>query len=271
MLSGIEIRNAAGVLVLTLPLGIPNPEAAYRIVDIQGLGPVKAEIATSRYAAQDGAALHGTRLGMRNIVLKLSYNVLYAANQTVEALRRDLYTYFPPEGEVYLRFSNDRYATTEIKGIVESNEPTIFSKDPEVQISILCVDSRFTALAPVVIDSYNDVSINPSIPGMGGSGFLLELFVNRTLSKVTLVNGIHPNIVFEESLIANDVLRISTSRGKKYVDRFRGGVNTGVLNGITSGSLAMQLDARTTNFQVLTGGPSDIPLKLTFTPNYVGI
>ncbi len=270
MLAGIEVRNAVGTLVLTLPISVSIPEARYRVKDIDGLGPVKAEISTSSYASQDGGVLHAAKTGMRNIVLKLGYNVDYAANQTVEALRRDLYTYFPPKGEVTLRFLNQSYGTVEIKGIVETCDPVLFAKDPEVQISILCVDPRFTSLAPVIIDGFNNIAVNPVQVGMGGSGFLMELFINRSISQVTIVNLLTPDIVIEDAFLAGDVLRVSTARGKKYVDRFRG-TNAGILNSLKSGSMAMMVDSRTTSFKVNVAGASDIPFRLTFTPNYLGV
>lgn len=271
MLSGIEVRNPIDSNVLSLMFRRSALSTPYLVKSIDGLGPVKAEIATSSYGSQNGGLVKATRLGMRTIVIKLGYAPDYLGNQTIENLRRDLYSYFPPKGEVTLRVLNDAYQSVDIKGVVESNEPVIFTKDPEVQITILCVEPLFTALSPVIYNSFNNTVINPSEKNMGETGFLLELFVNRTISQVTVSNGLSTDLVYAGELISGDALKISTIRGKKYVDRFRNGVNVGVLDNLASGAMNMYLDARTSVFKVTASGANDIPLKLTLTSKYLGL
>jgi hypothetical protein len=204
-------------------------------------------------------------------VIKLGYAPNYPGDQTIENLRRDLYSYFPPKGEVSLRFINDAQQSVDIKGVVESNDPLIFTKDPEVQISIICVEPLFTALLPVVYDGLNNAPIDPSEKNMGETGFLFELFVNQTISQVTVANGLSTDLVYGGELLAGDVLRISTVRGKKYVDRFRNGVNAGVLDNLVSGAMNMYIDSKTPEFMVTTSTTTDIPFRLTLTPKYIGL
>lgn len=271
MLSGIEVRNAIDSDMLSLMFKRSALSAPYLVKSVDGLGPVKAEISTSSYGSQNGGLVQATRLGMRNIVMKLGYAPNYLGDQTIENLRRDLYSYFPPKGEVILRVLNDAHQSVDIKGVVESNDPVIFAKDPEVQITIVCVEPLFTALLPVIYNGFNNTPIDPSEKNMGETGFLFELFVNRTISQVTIANGISTNLVYGGELLAGDVLRISTVRGKKYVDRFRNGVNAGVLDNLVSGAMNMYIDSRTSAFTVTTSGTNDIPVRLTLTPKYLGL
>ena len=271
MLTGIEVRNKKGKLVLTLPVAASKLGDPYITKDIEGLGPVKADISTAGYANHDGGVLQASRVGLRNITFKVGYRPDYRSNQSVQTLRRELYSYFPPKGEVRLRILSDDYQSVDIVGTVESHDPVLFTQDPEVQISVLCVDPDLKAITETSISSFNNLPIIVSYFGTSASGFLFELFVNRPVSLVTLKNNVNPNIVYSTPLIAGDVLSISTIRGDKYVRRTRGGVVTDDLDGLTAGSLSMVFDSETESFYATIAGANDIPYRVTFTPRYVGV
>jgi len=113
-----------------------------QIRDIDGLGPVKANINTTALASGRGEVLQGTTTGKRNIVLSLGLNPDWAA-QTMSSLRQLLYAYFLPEAWCKLRFFSDHLPVVDIEGYVESFEPNIFSQDPEIQVSIVCPKPDF--------------------------------------------------------------------------------------------------------------------------------
>lgn len=140
----VTSRQDAPVLPLS-PYASTANEDPIQIRDIAGLGPVKAEISTTPFANADGEIYQGASVGKRNIVLSLGLNPDWPGynlgQQTVAELRQKLYTYFLPKQWVKLRFFIDHLLSTPsvaIEGYVESMEPSIFSKDPEVQISIIC-------------------------------------------------------------------------------------------------------------------------------------
>lgn len=121
-----------------LPLGgfMPNDDPV-QIRNIDGLGPVKAELASTAFASGRGELFQGSSIGKRNIVLNLGLNPNWA-DQTMATLRQRLYRYFMPEDWTKLRFFSDHLPTVDIEGVVESFEPNMFSQDPEIQVSILC-------------------------------------------------------------------------------------------------------------------------------------
>jgi hypothetical protein len=121
-----------------------------QIRDISGLGPVKINVNTTPYGSVDGESFTGTSVPLRNIVLTLGLNPNWDT-WTMSKLRRLLYAYFMPKQLVRLVFESDDLPPVEIYGYVESAEPTVFSKDGEIQVSIICPDPYFTAIEPVVV------------------------------------------------------------------------------------------------------------------------
>jgi hypothetical protein len=162
--------------VPALPLGgfMPNNEVI-QIRDIQGLGPVKSEVAKAPYATGRGELFQGSSTGTRNIVLSLGLNPNWA-EQTMVSLRQLLYRYFMPETWATLRFFSDELPVVGIRGVVESFEPNLFSSDPEVQISILCPKPDFIDLATTLITGTTSATpLSVAYMGTAPSGFQLRI------------------------------------------------------------------------------------------------
>lgn len=270
MLTSIRTYDELGNYQLKLPVAELDLTVPFLVKDVQGLGPTEATVSTSTYAGLDGGILQATKTGMRNIVMKIGYRPDYQSNQTVQSLRRDLYSYFAPKSEVRLRFYSDDYTDVRIVGVVESHEPVIFSKEPEVSISILCPDPYFKALNATEIDGYINTPVYPSFVGNAEAGFKLELFVSRSISSVRLECAPNEDIVYTDPLIKDDVLTISTIRGDKYARLLRGGVTTTVLDAI-QGPMSMKFSPITENFYVRAAGASDMTFRLTHTSAYIGV
>ena len=121
-----------------------------QITNIDGLEPVKASVSTSPFGSVDGEAYTGSSVLGRNIVLTLHPNPNWD-NWSYESLRRLIYSYFMPKRPTRLVFYSDDIIPVQISGIVESVTVNPFSKDPEIQVSIICPDPYFTALNAEVI------------------------------------------------------------------------------------------------------------------------
>jgi Phage tail protein len=127
-----------------------------QIRDIQGLGPVKAEIQKTPFATGDGEVYQGASIGSRNIVLTLGLNPNWT-DQTMSTLRQLLYAYFLPKQWCKMRFYSDYLPPVDLEGYCESFEPNIFSQDPEVQISVICPKPDFIEANAVLIDGLVNV------------------------------------------------------------------------------------------------------------------
>ena len=121
-----------------------------QIRNIDGLDPVKASVNTSPLGSIDGTQYVGSSVADRNIVLTLHPNPDYNV-WGPEDIRKLLYEYFIPKSQIRMVFtSDDDTPDVEIYGIVEDVQGSMFGKDPELIVSIICPDPYFTAVDPVV-------------------------------------------------------------------------------------------------------------------------
>ena len=141
MIQSFKIVNYLGE---SLFLDIRKPEdTGFLVASVTGLNYPKTEIASQNYATYDGAKFGNLHIGTRNIVMSI---ILYQDNKEkldIETLRWRLQRYFLPKTELTFYATNE-HGTFRIKGIVESNEINIFTKQEGAQISILCADPYFT-------------------------------------------------------------------------------------------------------------------------------
>lgn len=130
-ISVMDPKHNANIEVLSLsdPL-----ESGLAITNIEGLGPPEASINLTEYAMRDGSFFNSSRVNTRNLVIYITF-----LGDSIEDLRRKCYELFPIKQLIRIRVETDkRIAYTD--GYVERNDPTIFSKQESVQISILCPD-----------------------------------------------------------------------------------------------------------------------------------
>jgi Phage tail protein len=160
-----------------------------QLTNIDGLDPVKAAVNTSPFGSVDGEAYTGSSVLSRNIVLTLHPNPNWD-NWTYESLRRLLYSYFMPKRPTRLVFYSDDMIPVEITGIVESVTVNQFSKDPDIQVSIICPDPYFIALDPKVLTGQ----------AVRSGGAVVEIDYQGTVEagihvEVTSVSGAAPTII----------------------------------------------------------------------------
>ena len=136
MIRSMTVINPQGE-PLKLTLGKPETSEGMAVVDIQGLGPVKATINTSSLAGRDGVLFNTARVGARNVVVTLAF-----VGIDIETIRQKTYQYFPTKSEIKLIVETDNLLV-ETYGYVEHNDPSIFNSAEWTQISILCDDPYF--------------------------------------------------------------------------------------------------------------------------------
>lgn len=183
MIQKIEVFSA-NPSAPELPLAgfMPSSDPIH-LRNVDGLGPVKAEITSTPYATGRGELPQGSSTPKRNIVLTLGLNPNWI-DQTMSSLRQILYRYFMPEHWCKLRFFSDYLPTVDIEGICESFEPNIFSQDPEIQISIInhqpdFVDVDVTSISGVV----DDGTIEVVFDYIGSIDTGMELRIDRTVDN----------------------------------------------------------------------------------------
>ena len=196
-----------------------------QIMDIQGLEPVKAAITTAPFGAFDGEALSGMSVGKRNIVMMIGLNPDWEI-QSPEELRQLLYNYFMPKLFVQLRFHSTNYPTVRIDGYVEDVKPNIFSKSPQMQVSIICPNPDFIAVEETVFTGLTgDGTSYTAIDYIGSveTGFVLEVdqavgSPGVDIIQVNLTGEYPPQSFAARGNLTTDIYwEMSSIPGEKYV------------------------------------------------------
>lgn len=271
----VEVRTGVGML-LTLPLD--DGSSGYLIRDILGLDPVKATMSSSKFANLDGARFQSIRRETRNIILQVRLKPNYAINQTVRQLRSELYSFFMTKTEVNLRFYMSDGLIVDIDGRVESCDAPMFVQEPRLDVSIISFDPDFLALDSVVIDDQETVDtldeFTISYEGSVSTGILFQLNVDRALTEFTIYQRPPDNILrtfdFAADLEDNDILKINTVSGEKYITLTRTGVDSSLLYGKSPQSKWVELLPGDNHFRVYAVG-DPIPFTITYTPRYGGL
>lgn len=273
MLNMVEVRTSSGTL---LSLTLDDVTDGFIIEDIEGLDPVKATLVSSSFAALDGSQYQSSRRENRNIVLKIGLEPNWAVDN-IRSLRHKLYEYLMPKSKISLRFYDSTGLVVEISGRVESFETSLFSKNPQIDVSVICFDPDFVELDPVEISGYTVSNTSETLISYDGTveaGFEFVLNVDRVLNEFTIYMRSPDDVVksldFSASLIAGDVLTISTITGNKHVTLVRSGTTSSLLYGLSPQSNWHELFRGENYIRVYAEGAA-IPFDLTYTTRHGGL
>lgn len=273
MLTKVEVRTALGML-LVLPL--EETVNGYIVEEILGLDPVKATLVSSSFAQLDGAQYQASRRETRNILLKIGLEPDYVT-QSVEALRNNLYTFFMTKMAVTLRFFTSTGLIVDIPGRVETCETNLFTKEPQVDISIICFDPDFVDLTPVEIlgDTVDDsTEFLIEYEGTVETGIVFVLNVDRALTEFTIYSRAADNVVrplnISAVLQASDVVTINTVVGSKGLTLVRASTESSLLYAMDSQSNWTELQNGDNYFRIYAVG-APIPFSITYLTRYGGL
>lgn len=144
MIHSVTVTNHLGE---SLELILTQPELSGLIVkDIDGMGPADAAVNITELATVDGGIVNSTRLADKEIKIDL----IFLEKPTIEDARLLTYQYFPIKRPITLTFKtvrpNQPDRVARIFGIVERNEPKVFSKQEACSITVKCADPYFHSL-----------------------------------------------------------------------------------------------------------------------------
>ena len=176
----------------SIELELTRPEkSGFYVKSVDGLGPGKSDINITEISSGDGGTFNSSRLTTRNIVLSLGF----LWKDTIEDIRQLSYKYFPIKRKVTLKIETDN-RILETEGYVESNEPNIFSKQEETDISIICPNPYFY--------SVDEDGLNTTL--FSGVEPMFEFpFCNNSLTENLLVMGSIENRTEQNIIYEGDV------------------------------------------------------------------
>lgn len=282
LLKTLKVTNSRGS-ILELPL--EDISSGFIVKSIDGLGPVKATLVSSSFANLDGEQYHSSRREPRNIVIKLGLDPNYAES-SVYSLRAQLYDFFMPKTKAKLEFTLfDKFSTNvieqnqvrEIDGRIESLEPDVFTKDPTLDLSIMCYDPEFFDADPVIFNGMTVADLTEAVLSYDGSvetGAIFTLFPDRLVTEFTIYHRPPDDTLritaFPHVLNGGEKLEISSVRGEKRVIWTSGGVERSVLWALTPQSSWLELFPGDNNLRVYAEG-APVPFTIEYTNKYGGL
>lgn len=252
MIKTVIITNYRGE---SLTLELANPySSGFAVTGINGLGPNKATINDVEVTTNDGSVFNSAKVNPRNIVLNLEF--MATDPDEVEALRQKTYKYFPLKKKLTFEVITDK-RHVKIFGYTESNEPVIFSKNENTQISIICPYPFFQSVTernrvmfygeepafefpfsnegeePTLIMGYVHMVTEANVIYTGDSevGIIITIHALGSAKNVSIFNlDTGERMKLKIDLVKGDDIIISTVKGEKYVHKLQDGVETNALN-----------------------------------------
>ena len=183
MIDGLTIQPRYGEpLTFSLPAG----NDGYLIKNIEGLGPVPVVLASSTQALMDGEVFQGSRREKRNIVLHIKLDQNYSAS-SIES-RRNRLTALAAGGELEMVFSLQDRPNVDIYGYVEDVDTAIFTDDPMVIMSIVCMNPNFRSVERQEVlgglTTSQSIVSQINYEGTVPTGIVVEFDIPNSLSAV---------------------------------------------------------------------------------------
>lgn len=274
----VEVTNSQGNLLV---LSLEDISSGYVVEDIDGLGPVKATIVSSNFATMDGQQYQSSSRETRNITITLSYSPNVSVDQTVRSLRSRLYQFFMTATKVDLAFFMNDGLTANVSGRVESCEPVLFTRDPQMSISIICFDPDFVDNDTVsihnvftTIDStYKPLQVDGSVKtGLNSLEFTAPKAISEFTIYHTTPSGEVRTMLVSAPLVVNDIVRICTIPGQKSITLTRSGTTTSLLYAVSPQSAWVLLEPGLNQFYLnaTATGPS-APVLIDYNNRYGGL
>lgn len=274
MIKSVTITNYLGEMV-KIELGDGDPEHGMIIKNITGLGPPKANVSMTELATMDGSLFNSARVEKRNIVIQMFFSFA----PTIEDSRQRTYKYLPIKKPLTFLIETDN-RIVETVGVVESNEPDIFSKTESNQISLVCDDPYFYSagengknvtvffgIEPLFEFIFSNESLDEPLLEFGSIenetektvyyegdseiGVVITIHALGEAGDITIYNtGTREVMKIDADKIADitgsgiiegDDIIISTVRGNKNIRLLRNGKYTNILNALDKNSDWFQL------------------------------
>lgn len=128
-----------GATSVDLPIIGADPAGPFVLKGVDGLGPPEREVTISR-TVQEGGKRQGTRTHNRQIVARVGLQPEWDIGQTPAELRTILYGLLTPKYglPVVAQIMLGGTVIAQSQGDISRFETALFSKDPEVQITLDC-------------------------------------------------------------------------------------------------------------------------------------
>lgn len=243
-----------------LHLDRSSPTDSYIIEASSGLDA--QEIQSRFYTSNGSSKYFNLVVPTREIALKIKLNPQFGSGETYSSLRDTVYRAMSASrtGLVQLRFMNGVNTVAAISGFPRKLEAELFSKDPNIQLTIGCEDGFLYGLdrvevpltglstsSPILVDN---VSTAPH-------GFRFSITFSALRTSLTIVDAASDwtwQVV--RTFSAGDSLIFGSEAGNQYLKRISSGTTYNIADSITAGSTWPIMFPGENNFIFTPGGGS---------------
>lgn len=182
--------------------------------------------------------------------------------------------------QVTLRFFSTLLPTCEIIGYVESCEPNIFSRDPEMVVSIVCPLPDFVAIEETEVLGVVGPEVEIPYSGSVPVGFVLWVENNPASTPIdglvtVRISNAAFGILSEQLQVLGDVdstksIKLSTVSGEKYIYQIDGPNLSSLMPSLMPGAKWGQLRPGTNEFEVYSNNAGHT-WRLSYFNRYGGL
>lgn len=241
-LTSVEIHPEGSSAVAVLSFKDPRRQNPYNVRVIEGLD---ADTLLPRFYGNAGdQKFYNLALEKRDLRVLVDLNPEFST-QSYSGLRDDLYRMVASSrtGRVQLQFKNDTEVVAVVSGFVKKLEAPTFSKTPQVQISIECVEPMLRAPSATIVDI---AGLDPAgtviedLLSTAPHGFEFSLNLLGALPSITVSDPTNPVWSFEVTpsggFLTGDIFHVSSEQNNKFVFIERGANTIHLADVITPGS-----------------------------------
>jgi hypothetical protein len=248
--TSIEMQSPTLEEPINFSLSSRNPKARYKVRAITGLDA--EEIVPKFYGfglnGDSGSKYYTFNMKPRDIVMRINLNPNTEINESYSDIRDDLYRAISSTrtGKVALYFKAGATTVSHIYGFITKFEASLFTRTPEIQLTVNCDDPMFRGINPVLYSDAELPTTNPVTIGdvysTAPHGFEMQITYNAASPALTIQDeASSPNWAFTVTpsggFLSGDVLHFSSEFTNKQLYLVRSSTTIELIDKISPASI----------------------------------
>lgn len=213
-----KIRLNTGAINVDLPIVGASPSDTYILKAADGLGPTEQNVAILNGVYQ------GRRPSPREIVMRIGLNPNYGINQTPTELRDTLYSLLAarPGDSLKVQLMDGGTISSQAEGQADKIEIVPFAPDPEVQLTVACLDANLKFPSELTIIPTTKAVVPVDYVGTAPVGFKMQIIFTGVSRGFTIVADDGTFMEFDHTFNEGDLLILDTREGSREITVLEG-------------------------------------------------
>ena len=250
-----------GLFTTDLPIVNALPSDRYILKNADGLGPPEVDVIIAD-TVNAGGVYQSRRTQSRELVITIGLNPDYNVGQTPADLRTELYGLLTPsqEDKVTVTIMDGDTPLANTEGYTKRIEIVPFNKEPEVQVTIACLQQYLLAPANLYIIPGGSPGVMPptgvEIPfditnaGTATTGFYMEIVITSPQPQFYIADSFGHKMYITNYFYHGDTLILDTRPGFRGIRYKESGSSTesNIIHSLSSDSTWLMLYGGVNNF-----------------------